>query len=351
MTTRGFEYMTRAAVKLERYAGNPILSPEPGRAWESLVATNPAAWYDAGAGLVRMLYRVAGHDAEHVVRLAAAVSRNGYDFERVAGNPVAEPIANTPDGGCLEDPRIVKMGDWYYVTVACRPFQPGQYWRPDHERTYSPPVLPDHFPNALKHNFTSTVLFLTRDFASFIRAGRLSNAAYDDRDVILFPEKVGGKFVTLHRPMQWSGPSYGTEYPAMWIAMSDDLLGWKDLKLLAKGRRPWERKIGGCAPPIRTDAGWFTLYHAVGGDGLYRIGAFLLDLEHPERILHRTPEFIFEPERAYELDGPYKGVVFPCGNVVIGDTLFVYYGGADKHCCVATCSFPEMVDYLSSCPP
>ena len=337
-------------MKLKRYENNPIVSPNPAHTWESLVTTNPAAWYDEESGEVKLLYRCAGNDAEHRVHLALAVSKDGYNFERVGEVPVVSPLAGTMDAGCLEDPRLVKFGEWYHITAAVRPFPPGKYWESDAEKEYHAPFMSADTPVAYQHCKTSTVLILTKDFKTFIRAGRMTDPSLDDRDVIIFPEKINGKYYTLHRPYEWCGDGYETEFPAMWIAESDDLLGWKDMKFFAKGKHDWEQKIGGSTPPIRTDKGWLTLYHAVGDDKHYRIGAFLLDLDDPTRILHRTTDFIYEPEVDYELKGLYNGVVFPCGNVVIDGTLFVYYGGADKYCGVATCALSELVDYVASCP-
>jgi predicted GH43/DUF377 family glycosyl hydrolase len=147
----------------------------------------------------------------------------------------------------------------------------------------------------------------------------------------LFPEQIGGRYAMVHRPKKWIGEPYGTTYPAIWISFSDDLLVWRDSRLLIKGEQPWERKIGGSTPPLRTDRGWLTLYHGVDEYGVYRIGALMLDLEDPSRVLARTKDYIMEPECDYELEGLYKGgVVFPTGNVIVGDTLYVYYGGADE---------------------
>jgi len=77
----------------------------------------------------------------------------------------------------------------------------------------------------------------------------------------------------------------------------------------------------------------------------------LLDLEDPGQVLHRTPDWILQPEAEYEIEGFYRGVCFPCGAVVLDGTLFVYYGGADKYCAVATCEFAAMLDHLRHCPP
>lgn len=340
---------TGAAVKFERYAGNPILSPNPANAWESLVTTNPGAWYDEERGEVNMLYRAAGHDEEHVIHFGLARSKDGFHFERASDLPVFSPSLDGFDAGCVEDPRIVKMGEWYYVTYAARPFHVGKYWGGG---TYRDWQRPAEAPLLLRENATSTGLAMTRDFKSWIRAGRLSHPLLDDRDVILFPEKVGGKFVMLHRPCDWVGPQYGTEHPAIWISSSEDLLGnfGDHSRLLAKAQFPWECKIGGSTPPIKTAHGWLTIYHAVGPDKYYRLGAFLLDLDDPSRVLYRTRDWLMQPEADYEIDGFYEGVVFPCGNVVIGDTLFLYYGGADRFVGVATCPLQQLIDYLLTCP-
>ena len=337
-------------MRLDRYHGNPILTPREGSDWESLVTCNPGAWYDEDDKLVKMLYRAAGNDPEHRIHLGMAVSEDGYNFRRVSDRPVFSPSVDGFDAGCVEDPRVVRMGDWYYITYASRPFPPGQYWMPGHQG-FEQTQLPPECPLALRTNNTATGLLVTRDFRSFIRAGRMTNPMVDDRDVILFPEKIGGKFAMIHRPMNWVGPRYGTTNPAMWISFSDDLLYWPESRLLATAQFEWEGgKIGGNTPPIRTDAGWLTLYHAVGEDKRYRLGAMLLDLDEPWRVLYRSRDWLLQPEEYYELEGYYPGVVFPCGKVVLGGTLFVYYGGADKYVGLATCSLSELLEYLKSCP-
>jgi predicted GH43/DUF377 family glycosyl hydrolase len=169
----------------------------------------------------------------------------------------------------------------------------------------------------------------------------------------LFPERIGGKFALIHRPLEWVGPDYGTQEACAWISLADDLLGFPQApsRLLIKNKYPWEvYKLGVNTPPIRTPHGWFTLYHAVGQDRFYRLGALLLDLEDPSRVLHRTPHWLMEPDTDYEIEGFYRGVCFPCGTAVINGTLFVYYGGGDKYCAVATCPFDALLDHLRSCP-
>jgi predicted GH43/DUF377 family glycosyl hydrolase len=155
----------------------------------------------------------------------------------------------------------------------------------------------------------------------------------------------------LHRPGSWVGPEYGCDKPSMWLTFGSDMLCWSEEFLLAQPVFDWEgRKIGGSTPPIRTGAGWLVLYHGVDDKIVYRVGAMLLDLNDPRMVLGRTPRPILEPEADYERVGLIPNVVFPCGNVVIGDELFVYYGGADKYCCVATCSLGELIDYILANP-
>lgn len=337
-------------MKLTRYEGNPILQPREGSWWEGAVTANPGAWYDEGAGEVLMLYRASAADVIHKVYLGLAISRDGYHFERASDEPVAAPTDGF-DGGCVEDPRIVKFGKWYFVTYASRPFPAGQYWLKTPHEQWKPPYATPDFPVSLRENLSSTGLLLSQDLRKFIRAGRITDTALDDRDAILFPEKIGGKFVLLHRPMSWVGPRYGTRTPAIWISFADDVMKWPESRLLIKARYPWEKKIGGSTPPVRTAAGWLVVYHAVGADLNYRLGAMLLDLKDPTVVLHRSPEWLIQPEAEYELKGYYQGCIFPCGNVVIGGTLFVYYGAADKYVGLATCGLRELVGYLRGCPP
>ena len=338
-------------MKLKRYEGNPILSPNPANEWEGLVTTNPGAWYDEERGEVILLYRAAGADTEHRIFFGMATSKDGYNFNRVSNKPVFAPSADGMDAGCVEDPRIIKIGQWYYVTYATRAYPPGQYWL---HGPYVSSEPPPEAPWLLRENTTATHLAMTQDFRKWIRCGRLTDGMVDDRDVCIFPEKINGKFVMLHRPMNWVGPQYGTDQPAMWISTGEDLLSWKNPKLLAKAEFAWEhQKIGGNTPPIKTEHGWLHIYHAVGADRKYRLGAMLLDLKDPSIVRFRTRDPIIEPEEAhtYEFAGPYKwGICFPCGSIILNNTLFVYYGGADKFTGVATCPMPALIDYLLSCP-
>ena len=333
---------------LKKYEGNPIVSPNPENQWENLVTCNPGVIYDNGK--FYMLYRAAGDDEDHVIRFGLATSEDGFNFNRESNLPVFGPSEDGPDSGCVEDPRIVKMHDEFYITYAYRPYAPGKYWTFPHDVVRLPECGPDA-PAAWSQNLGNTALALTKDFKTFRRLGRLTSPVLDDRDVILFPEKVGGKYVMMHRPKQYIGEKYGVEYPSIWIKFSDDLLDWEDKEshLLIQGKKgTWEEKIGGSTPPILTDRGWLVIYHGVGDGGLaqYQVGALLLDKDNPLKILARTPSPILSPEHWYEAEGFYSHCVFPTGNVVVNGTLYVYYGGADKYIGVATAELDELLDYL-----
>ena len=333
-------------MKLKRYENNPIVTPDENNLWESLITTNPAAHYDESSGKVIMLYRAAGNDIEHLIHLGIAESADGFNFTKLSDSPVFSPLGGTTDGGCIEDPRLVKFGDWYYLTYACRPFPNGQYWK-GWDKEHFAEVYPD-LPSPFSNNIISTNLAFTKDFKSWIRAGRMTSPEVEDHDVIIFPEKINGKYAILHRP-DLCGEEYGCEVPGIWVASTENPLELNDSKLLAVAEKDWEGlKIGANAPPIKTDAGWLMIYHGAGLDKYYRLGAMLLDLEDPSIVITRTPEAIFEPEEWYELAGchSYKGVVFPGGNVVIDGKLIVYYGAADKYVGAAYCELDELVDFL-----
>lgn len=330
-------------MKLSKHADNPILRPHPERPWENLAVCNPGVIHHDGR--FHMLYRAAGDDADHVIHFGLATSRDGIHFERESDQPILSPSADGPDAGCIEDPRIVRLDGHFYITYAYRAYKPRQYWLQANNSAYSPedPTLPPLFG----HNMTASGLLLSDDLRTFRRLGRITRSGVDDRDVILFPEKIGGRYVMLHRPMQWVGPDYGTTFPAMWICTSDDLLTWSESRLLAKGEFDWERKIGGSCPPLRTEQGWLVIYHAVDAEGVYRVGVMMLDAADPSRVIARSPEPIMEPGEDFEWNGLYPhGVVFPTANVVVDGTLFVYYGCADQTIGVATADFAGLVSFV-----
>jgi predicted GH43/DUF377 family glycosyl hydrolase len=334
-------------MKLFKHPENPILKPNPANLWESLCVLNPAVIYDDRTAEFVMLYRAAGDTDKHHIYLGLAKSKDGVHFERQSDRPVFEPSYDGADGGCVEDPRLTKMGDWFYMTYASRPYAPGRYWTNEPRPWFNPPV---GGPKFLTGNLSLTHLAITQDFVHYKKLGRITDSRVDDRDVILFPEPINGKFVRLSRPMSWCGEGYPNANAATWIAYSDDLMEWSNPKLLMQGETDWEsKKIGGSCPPLKTEKGWLHLYHGVSKhDNAYRVGAVLLDLNNPEKILARTKNFLMEPEFEFETKGFYNGCVFPTGNVIQDNTLYVYYGAADKFVCLASCDIHELLDYLTT---
>ena len=117
----------------------------------------------------------------------------------------------------------------------------------------------------------------------------------------------------------------GVKMPSIWISFGDDLIEYGKPELLMTGEQWWEtQRIGGGTPPIKTERGWFMLYHGVDDKGIYRVGAVLLDLDDPRKVIARTKDFLMEPEFDYETCGIYEGCVFPTGAVVKDGTLYIY---------------------------
>lgn len=339
--------------KLKKYENNPILAPLPDSDWESACVLNPAVVYDDKENSFVMVYRAAGHDKQHIIRLGLAKSKDGIHFERDQKGPVFDVDKADADGGCVEDPRLVKLGGTYFMCYAARAYAPGQYWlleNQNHVMCSELPgeVLSDDAPYFAKENKTVSYLAMTHDFVNYKRLGRITDARYDDRDVMLFPEKVGGKYVRISRPKYGAKCKYGSKMPSIWLSFSEDLLEYDETERLMTGEQWWENaRIGAACPPIKTEKGWFMLYHGVAeSDEQYRVGAVLLDLEDPLKIVSRTKDYLMEPEFDYETKGFYNGCVFPTGNVVRDGVLYVYYGCADKFIALATANFDELVDYL-----
>lgn len=153
----------------------------------------------------------------------------------------------------------------------------------------------------------------------------------------------------LHRPGKWTGTKYGTEMPSIWLAEGDSITSINNHNLLLRPQEKWEQlKIGVGPAPIKTEKGWLVLYHGVSLDRVYSTGAFLLDLKNPYNVLGRTRQPILVPEKEYEKKGDVNNVVFPCGACVIDEHLYVYYGAADKVCCLATIELDSLLESLIS---
>jgi predicted GH43/DUF377 family glycosyl hydrolase len=169
----------------------------------------------------------------------------------------------------------------------------------------------------------------------------------DQKDVVLFPEKVNGKYVAFTRPM----PGSFSRVLGVWIAESDDLVHWGGHRIVAEPRhRMWdEMRIGASVVPIRTDDGWLELYHGADRMNRYGMGALLLDHGDPTKVLARSTRPVLTPEESYEKEGFLHDVVFPTGHIDLGGgRIRVYYGGADTNVCAADMSIDDVMATLVS---
>ena len=189
----------------------------------------------------------------------------------------------------------------------------------------------------------ATAIASSTDLLQFERRGIIF--APPNRNVAIFPEKIGGRYVALHRPMP-----EGIGRPAIWLASSPDLLLWGDHRLVASVRPgKWDDlKIGGGAVPFRVRAGgrdaWLAVYHGVTASPLtYSMGALLLDSDDPSHVLGRSRKPILAPEAPCEREGFFANVVFTCGLVAQGDLVRIYYGAADGVTCVADLSLASIL--------
>ena len=334
---------------LRRYPGNPVLEPRPGL-WDGVSVFNPGAVFHEGR--VHMLYRAVGDLGQYVSSMGLAVSQDGRRFERAAEGPVLQPRAGYEIGG-VEDARITRDGDEFLITYAAVSRVPGPVYA---EMDFFNATRADPFlkrPGIPPMGESFTALARSRDLRSFEEGGVITPPGLDDRDGVLFPEKVNGRYVMLHRPSSWVGPGYGTERPSIWLAFSDDLQSWDygtgDQYLLMKPELEWEGgKIGAGPPPIRTPEGWLMIYHGVDERYVYRVGAALLDPQDVTRVIARTEDFLMEPEEEFERVGIIPNVCFPTAALwEPGDEeMLVYYGAADRVCCLATADMDDLLDYL-----
>ena len=159
----------------------------------------------------------------------------------------------------------------------------------------------------------------------------------------IFPEKVGGKYIALHRP---NNSGFGRA--SIWYAESPDLLHWGNHKCIVRPRdTQWESlKIGGGAPPIRTPEGWLVIYHGKGDNSVYSLFTLLLDINEPWKVAKRASKPFLTPTEPYETKGFFPNVVFSNGMVEKDGKVYVYYGAADKSSCVATTDIDSLLASL-----
>lgn len=194
----------------------------------------------------------------------------------------------------------------------------------------------------------TTSRLTTTDFKSFQRQGVMFLP--DHKDVALFPARFGGRYAALTRPM----PQSFDHVLGIWISFSDDLVHWGGHQPLALPRKGmWDAlRTGASAVPFRVSEGWLELYHGVDVDGRYSMGALLLDGDHPNRVIGRSPEPILVPTADYERTGLYSETVFSCGHVPLddrGERIRLYYGAADSCLAAADFEIKEIISSLASC--
>lgn len=313
---------------LDRLIQNPILEPIKEHAWESEGVFNPAAIYENGR--VHLLYRALGSDG--ISRIGYASSKDGIHFDERLTYPVYSPtrdfgIPKTPPQGPLsydtitypsgggwggsEDPRIVRVDDHIHMS-----FVAFDGW-------------------GFVRMAISSILhskFLNKDW-DWGKPAFLSPPGEIQKNWLLFPKKIGGKYAILH-----------SISPSVRIAYVNDLAEFDGTMFIEgsfrAGGRPdhWDKSVRGAgAPPIETKDGWLLFYHAMDPadpDIGYKVGALLLDLDDPTRVLYRSAAPVLVPSEWYENDWK-PGVVYVSGAVVLGNDLLVYYGGGDKRIAVA----------------
>jgi predicted GH43/DUF377 family glycosyl hydrolase/glycosyltransferase involved in cell wall biosynthesis len=249
--------------------------------------------------------------------LRVARSSDGVHF-RVDDTPAVAPADRIEEYGC-EDPRATFIDGAWQVTYV-----------------------------SVSRLGITTSRATTDDFREFERKGVMFLP--DHKDVVLFPERVDGRYVALTRPMP---QSFGRVL-GMWIAFSDDLNQWGHHQPLALPRwGMWdELRTGAGTVPFRVAEGWLELYHGVDRDESYAMGALLLDAKDPTRVLARSPRPILVPTEPFERSGVFDNVVFACGHVPLDDDgrrIRLYYGAADT--CMGAADFVvrDIVDDLEPC--
>lgn len=297
---------------MERFSGNPILSSIEEHEWESREVFNAAAIYLNGK--VHLLYRAIGND--NISRLGYATSTDGFHIDERLPNPVFEPAAESEKDG-VEDPRLVEVDGCLILTyTALREYS--------HLQVYQAALTSIGNDDFIQRNWK----WGTR---------RLPFPGIRNKNSVVFPKKIGGRYAMLHRID-----------PDLCVAYSDDLVRWCDMMAVMGPRADsWDNwKIGIAGSPIKINEGWLIIYHGVNMDRMYFLGFALLDQDHPEQVLYRSKENILSPKEDYERFGKVPNVVFSTGNVIMDDTLFVYYGGADSVLCVATISLNKLLSTI-----
>ncbi len=308
-----------AELVFARHPNNPILTADhfPGGV---NVVFNPSAAL-VGETTV-LLVRV--EDRTGLSHLHAARSVDGFSDWQIAPAPVMSPIPGDPQAMWgFEDARTVWVEELERFVVTCTVYGAS---------------------GAAVH------LALTRDFDEFEHIGTVMPP--EDKNASLFPRRIGGSWVLLHRPVTLTGRTAD-----VWLSRSSDLVSWRSPEPVMSCRTGgwWDAtRIGIGPPPIETKDGWLVIYHGVKtsvSGPIYRVGAVLLDLENPSVVLRRTDRWLLSPLTDYEKVGDVPNVVFPCGvTIQPSGELRLYYGAADTSVCVATTTLEKLLDVVKNSP-
>lgn len=301
-------------IKVERYKKNPILSPREGFEWEKGGVLNPAV-IDID-GTIHIIYRAATVDNRST--FGYAQSQDGFTITQRSDTPIYSPRADFESYGC-EDPRLVLIKDTIYMTYT----------------GFNGTVPRIVFTSISKKDF------IKQKWDAWSFPSAITPDTLPDKDASILPEKNEHGYLVFHR----AGNDICGDYFSTLEPGHEKITKCIDIA----GPRPgmWDHiKIGLSVPPIKTKKGWILIYHGISAHKVYRVGALLLDLKDPTKVLARTATPFFEPEMDYEKNGVVSNVVFPCGAAVRGDTVFIYYGAGDLHTGVATISLQTLLFYL-----
>ena len=330
----------KLSYNLDRHKNNPILSPQPIREWEHGGTFNPAAVKD-DEGKVHLFYRAVGADG--ISRVGHASSSDGKIFDERSAYPVYEPLPGygMPNADKVIGPKCYNPS--YYTS--------GGGWGGSEDpraviidgRVYMSYVAFEGW-SSVRIGLTSiSVEDMKKEHWNWKKPQLISAPNQVNKNWLIFPEKINGKFAILHgitpKILVNYVDSLDTLGNAKYIKSSPPKGGRNDF---------WDNWVRGAGPPpIKTEIGWLLLYHAMDKEdpNKYKIGAMILDIDDPTKILYRSPKPILEPDAHYENDGK-PGVVYASGAVVIGENLTIYYGGGDKHVCIAETPLKKILEWL-----
>ncbi|MEK6800940.1 MAG: hypothetical protein AABY10_04440 [Nanoarchaeota archaeon] len=248
------------------------------------------------------------------------LEENGFEVSEISDKPNFMGIPGESEYG-VEDCRIVKLEGRYCMTYVA----------------------------VSKDNGVSVALATSKDLTNWERKGIIFQE--QNKDAVLFPEKIKGLYVALNRPES----QFIFSRPSIWISYSKDLIYWGREKTILRVREnSWgDKRNGAGAPPLKTNKGWLLIYHGVGklnGKDAYSTGAALLDLKNPEKVIARSPKNkpLFYPKYDYEKKGFYNNVVFPTAAIFTKDKkeILIYSGAADRYVSVRKLKVSEILQHL-----